>query len=238
VAAFATSAGKTVAELHVHGLHPAVLVDWWAVGAGDGTLMIAAIPLLLGSLFGGAAVAGGEWRAGTVTTLLTWEPRRLRLHLARLLAGLGLTLVVTLLLQLLWMATTVPAVVVNGSTAGADVAWWWSLVGAVGRMSLLSAAAALIGVSLATLGRNTAFALGVTFAWVALGEGIIRAAKPGLAGHLLGENLAIVLTWAQLDGAEFTRSGAAAAVTVGLYAVGLAAVGAFAFTRRDVAGAS
>ena len=32
----------------------------------------------------GASAVGAEYRAGTVTTILTWEPRRTRLLLARI----------------------------------------------------------------------------------------------------------------------------------------------------------
>ena len=84
VIAFTTSVGKSIAELQVDGnTHPAVMRDWWVAGSGDGVLAIASFMLVLGGLFGGASVAGAEWRAGTVTTLLTWEPRRVRVHLSR-----------------------------------------------------------------------------------------------------------------------------------------------------------
>ena len=42
-----------------------------------------AIFLVVGALFAGASVAGAEWRAGSMTTLLTWEPRRVRVIVGR-----------------------------------------------------------------------------------------------------------------------------------------------------------
>ena len=60
-----------------------MLADWWVAARSDGTVLIAAVFLLLGGVFAGAAVAGAEWRAGTITTVLTWEPRRVRLNLTR-----------------------------------------------------------------------------------------------------------------------------------------------------------
>src|SRR5439155_11533186 len=81
---FADSAGKTVGELQFgDDLHPALMRNWWIAGTGDGALMISLFFLLLGGLFGGASVTGAEWRSGTVTTVLTWEPRRVRFHLSR-----------------------------------------------------------------------------------------------------------------------------------------------------------
>jgi hypothetical protein len=62
---------------------PAVMTDWWISGSTDGPLAVGALLLVMGALVGGASVAGAEWRAGTVTTVLTWEPRRVRLNLAR-----------------------------------------------------------------------------------------------------------------------------------------------------------
>src|SRR5688572_3667085 len=84
VIAFVDSAAKSITELSTNGEHPALMASWWTAGGADGILIIAALPLLLGGVLGGASVIGAEWRAGTVTTALTWEPRRLRLHVARL----------------------------------------------------------------------------------------------------------------------------------------------------------
>ncbi len=78
VIAMIGSNGKTLDQLRFEGEgHPAVMTDWWDAGTNDGFLAIGTFLLLMGGLFGGATVAGAEWRAGTVTTLLTWEPRRI-----------------------------------------------------------------------------------------------------------------------------------------------------------------
>lgn len=63
VIAFVTSTGRSLAELRADGGHPAVMTDWWAAGGEGGVLLMAAIPLLVGGLLGGASVAGAEWRA-------------------------------------------------------------------------------------------------------------------------------------------------------------------------------
>ena len=141
VIAFTDSAGRTVTELHADGTHPAVMADWWVGGGGDGILMIAALPLVLGALFGGASVVGAEWRAGTVTTVLTWEPRRLRLHVGphrgvrhprdghRVRPRDRCS-----------SAATLPAVLAHGTTAGTDAAWWGGLLAAMVRLALLTGA--------------------------------------------------------------------------------------------------
>lgn len=239
VIAFTSSAGKTLAELHLDGhTHPAVMRDWWIAGSGDGALAVSGLFLLLGGLIGGASVAGAEWRAGTVTTLLTWEPRRVRLHLSRTAACGVLAAVIAFALQIVFLASFLPATLANGSAAGLNAHWWFALVAAMLRVSLFTAVGALLGVALATLGRNTAFALVTVFAWVAILEGVIRGLKPGLARFLWGENMTTVLTWAQLENVSFRRGPIVALVTILLYVSVISAVATFVFRRRDVGSAS
>ncbi len=230
--AFFDSAGKSVAELGENGSHPALLADWWIAGGGDGILLVGAIPLLIGGRLGGAAVVGGEWRAGTVTTVLTWEPRRVRLHGARIASTFLLAALIAFVLQAILFAAALPAVLTHGTSAGVDAAWWLSLVGAMARIALVTGAAAMLGASLATLGRGTTFALGAAFGWMAIVENLIRGAKPSLQPLLVGDNLAIVVTWAPLD--EITRSAPLAAATVATYFGVVALAAATAFVRRDV----
>src|SRR5438128_370059 len=88
VIAFTTSTDLNVGLIHARGEHhPAIMADWWIAGEGENVLSVTAFFLLMGALIGGASVVGGEWRAGTVTTVLTWEPVRGRLHAARIVAA-------------------------------------------------------------------------------------------------------------------------------------------------------
>ena len=237
VIAFTSSSGKTIAELHVrNALHPAVLSDWWVAGKSDGAVLIASFFLLLGALFAGAAVAGSEWRAGTITTVLTWEPRRARLNLARTAACGIVAFAVAIVLQVVFLACFLPAVLANGTTTGTDADWWLALIAVIARTGLLTALAAMLAVALATLGRNTAFALGAVFAWIAVVENLIRNLRPGLAPYLWGENIATVVPWHQLKDVDFTRSPAVALGTIILYTTVFVVISTVAFRRRDVAG--
>lgn len=235
IVAFTDSAGRPVAEIGRDGAHPALMVDWWR--GEDSILLIAAIPLLIGAAFGGASVAGAEWRAGTVTTALTWEPRRLRLHAARMTSTLVLGTVIAFALEALFLAATLPAVLAHGSTAGTDGAWWIGLLAAMARIAVAAGVAAVLAASLATIGRGTTFALGATFAWIAVVENIVRGLKPGLQAHLVSENVAIAITWAPLDGAGFTRAAPLAAAAIATYCGVIALAAAASFARRDVVGA-
>ena len=96
----------------------------------------------------------------------------------------------------------------------------------------------MLAVALATLGRNTAFALGAVFAWIAVIEGLIRGLRPGWAQYLWGENIATVVEWAQMKDVEFTRGPVLALGTIVVYTAVLVAAATIAFQRRDIAGTS
>ena len=87
-------------------------------GGGDSFLLTAALFLVVGAAICGASVAGAEWRAGTITTVLTWEPSRLRLHAARTASAAILAFVIGFALEVVFLAAALPAVVLNGTTDG------------------------------------------------------------------------------------------------------------------------
>ena len=237
VIAFLASSGESVAMLRASpNGNPAVLTDWWRPEQGDAALLTAAIYLLLGGFFAGAAVAGAEWRAGTIATVLTWEPRRVRLHVSRTVACGICAYVVAIGLQVVFLASFLPAVFVHGTADGATSGWWLSLGLAIGRAALATAFAAMLGVSLATLGRNTAFALGVVFAWLVVVEGLIRGLRPAWAPYLWGESIVTTVQWARVEHTEFSWGPLASAAGVALYGTAFAAAATLAFGRRDVAG--
>jgi hypothetical protein len=236
VVAYLSSAGQSLAEMRAdESANPALLVEWWVQGE-DSLALTAALFLLIGGFLCGAAVVGAEWRAGTVTTVLTWEPRRVRLAVARVGACGICAFLIAVALQAVFFAALLLAVLVNGSTDGTTAGWWMSFALVVVRTAGLTAIAAILGAALATIGRNTAFALGVVFGWLAVVEGLIRGLRPGWAGYLWGENVAIVVPWAGLQNVEFQRDPAVALATVLAYTAVLVVVAAVLFARRDIAG--
>ncbi|MGH9179447.1 MAG: hypothetical protein ACRD0N_12950 [Acidimicrobiales bacterium] len=236
VAAFASSAALDVAAVEArHETHPAVLRHWWIAGTGDGMLTVAAAFLLMGGLIGGASVVGAEWRAGTLTTMLTWEPRRLRLHLSRVGACAACAALVSFCLQAVYLSAFLPAVLAHGTTAGTDGGWFVGLAAAMARISLLTAMATAVGASIAFVGRNTTAALAAAFAWMAIGENLVRAHVPDLQPFLLGENTSLIVVWGPLEEVAFTRSPMLAVATLLTYGIGIAALSAVRFHHSDVA---
>jgi hypothetical protein len=237
--AYFGSVGKTLLELRLDDEgHPAIMTSWWIADSGEGILVLAMFFLFLGAFFGGATVAGGEWRAGTVTTVLTWEPRRLRLHAARTASAAILAFVISFVLQALFLASFMPAVLFNGTTEGAAGSFWVDLMIVVVRTSAITAVVAMLAVALATVGRNTAFAVIVMFSWLVVVEGLIRGLKPSLARWLWAENLGTVMAWTQIESVDFARGPLTASATLLFYCAVIVWLASVSFQRRDIAGAS
>lgn len=236
VATFLTSGDP--AEFARSEDHPARMATWWMAGSGETVLVVAAMWLVIGAAICGASVAGAEWRAGTNTTVLTWEPSRLRLHGARTLSSGVLAFAIGLGLQLLFLAALLPAVLAHGSTDGVDAAWWGALAMAMVRIALMSSFIAVLALSVATIGRNTSAALIALATWALVVERLIAGFRPQLARFMISENVATVVPWTQMTNVPFERPPIIALTALVLY-LGVAVVAATAlFAGRDIAAAS
>ena len=212
-----------------------LLTDLWPDESDDGPLLAVPIVFLaIGGLLGGASMVGAEWRAGTVATLLTWEPRRVRVAVAKLLAAGLLAFLIAEALLVVFSLALVPAGL-RGSTEGVDAEWLAGLVAGMLRGGLLTALAATFGAAVAMVGRNTAAALGVAYVYLIIGENIVRAWKPRLSRWLIGENAAAFLLGTAPEEAPFRRGAGLAVLTIAVY-VALAGAAAVATLRaRDIA---
>jgi hypothetical protein len=167
----------------------------------------------------GASAIGADWHAGHFTTILTWEPRRGRVMLAKIAASLASVFVLSLVIQALLGAALAAAAAGTGSTAGADAAWLAESAGVALRVALLSTILAGFGFGLASAGRNTAVALGVGFGYLVIVENLVRGLRPQWTPWLLTENAGLFIVDSPIDFPLLARS----TVGAGLY---LAAVGA------------
>jgi hypothetical protein len=173
-----------------------------------------------------------------MTTVLTWEPRRLRLHSARAGSAAILALTISFGLQIAFLVSFLPSVLLNGSTDGADGSFWLGLAVVMARTSVITAAAAVLAMSLATAARNTAFAIIALFAWLIVVEGLIRSLTPSLAGWLWGESVATSMNWSRLENAEFGHSPLLSAATLVTYLTVIVAAATISFQRRDITAAT
>jgi ABC-2 type transport system permease protein len=187
----------------------------------------------------GASVVAVSWQTGTISTILTWEPRRLRWFAARVVVVAAGVAAMTLAIVAFLSAGLAAAATLRGTTLGTDGAWWADVLTTSLRVAASATFSAVIGAAVAAVGRHTAAALGVVFVWTAVLEGLIRGLRPSWVPWLLGDNLVSFLSWERMEVqfapfASYTITpGRALFVIVGYTAVTLAL--GLAFVRiRDV----
>lgn len=210
---------------------------WPEDDPGRGYLVTPAVFLAITAFIAGASMIGAEWKAGTFTNLLTWEPRRARVLGAKFGAAGFLAAVIAAALLVFFLAAFLPTVLVKGSTDdldGESVRW---LASGIGRMAGIAGMAAVFGAAIAMVGRNTSAAIGVAFAYFMVFENLIRGLRPQWQRWLITENTALWLMDGRLD-IGFDRDPTLAGVTLLGYAAGAVLVAWALFARRDVAGAS
>lgn len=183
----------------------------------------------------GASLVGAEFASRGMTTLLTWEPRRGRVFVAKTVAVMLTVAAFALAVLALVGLALWPALAAHGAPLGAGDPTLWSLAGTVGRGVALAAISAGIGFAVATIGRNTAAALGAGFAYVIVLENIVGTSLAGWRRWLLLGNV-IVFVSGDSDGSDVPgRSVAGAGMFLAAVAVGALVVAGTAFRRRDLA---
>jgi len=182
----------------------------------------------------GASFIGAEWHAGTVTTLLTWEPRRARVVAAKIVAALVSIFVLSMVIQAALGGMLAFDAATRGTTAGADGAWLAETIGVALRAALLATFGAGVGFGLAAVGRNTAAALGVGFGYVVIVENIVRGVRPQWIDWLASENAGRFLLARPLEFPFLERS----TLGAGLYLAAVTTLilfgAAVIFRARDV----
>ena len=187
----------------------------------------------------GASVVAVSWQTGTISTILTWEPRRLRWFASRVLVIAAGVLVMTLAIVAFLSAAIAGAAILRGSTLGTDGAWWSDVLSTSLRVGVAASISAVIGAAVAAVGRHTAAALGVVFVWTAVIEGLIRGLRPQWTPWLLGDNLGSFLSWQSTEAqfepfASYSITPGRALFVIAGYAILTLALG-FTFVRvRDV----
>ena len=152
------------------------------------------VPIAMLAFFLGASFMGAEWQKGTMTTTLTWENRRWAVFAAKAVVVIIGSLALFLVLQALLTLFLLPSALFRGTTEGLDAAWWQDAGARLARCAALTVVAGVLGMSVASLGRNTAAALGVGFGYIVVVENLIRALKPQWQQWLVTDNSAVFVT--------------------------------------------
>ena len=218
----------------------------------DYTLAVGAAVALAGFALG-ATFIGAEWSSRNVVAWLFYEPRRLRLLGAKLLAVTAAVLALSILAQLIWTATARWLLDARGlpvSSLGADAAHFWpDITGIQVRAALLVIPTVWLGFGLANLIRNTAAALGIAFVYLAVVESVIRAISPALQPFQFTTSVAAWVTHSGItvDGAQVYNqqlgyvapeqihiSNLQGGTTLLIYAAVVLAASIAAFRTRDI----
>jgi hypothetical protein len=194
------------------------------------------VPLIILGLAFGASFIGAEWHAGTVTPLLTWAPRRVRVFMGKVAAAMiGVVLSALAMQAILGLALWLVAAL-RGTTEGADLAWLGDTAAVAARGAIIAGLAAVLGFAIASVARNTTVALIIGFVYFAVAESLIRGLRPGWQPWLVGDNAAAFVIGDPAD--VFAGSGPDTAVGALLVVVAYAALAVAAatawFESRDV----
>jgi ABC-2 family transporter protein len=189
------------------------------------------VPIVLAMWTFGASFIGADWRFGTMGTLLTWEPRRVRVLVAKAIAAAVVAFVATILMHALLVGGMLPAVVTKGTTTGP--ARFDHLIGVSLRGAALAAIASMLGFAIASVARNSAFGLGSGFVYLVIVENVLQGFFPGIRKWLVVGN-AIVFVSGQRQFDIAGRSVVAAGLVLLAYAVIAVAIATGVFRARDV----
>ena len=202
--------------------------------------------ILFGALLG-ASLAGADWTNDTMTTLLTWEPRRVRVFLIRGFVIVLFILAITLLLQVAFSAVYALVASTRGTTAFQPSDLWSDTAATALRVSAMAVAIGLVAYAIAMIGRSTVSSLGALFGYVILFEGVIAGFFPKVQSWLLGRAVGVVVSQAPiLEYNETAVTGgrypeptvlmdvSRAWTVVGVYVVVLMVLSLILFRRRDV----
>jgi len=188
------------------------------------------VPLVILAWLLGASLVGGEWRAGTMTTLLTWEPRRVRVMLAKVAAAVIVGMSFFVVFQVVLGFALLPTAIFRGTTEGFDLA---DTARFLLRGMLLAGVGGMIGFALGSLGRNTTMAMTAGFIYLAVLEGgLLGGFFPGIRRWLIVGNSIVLMTGGSVD--ITGRGQVGAGVMLLTYGLGAVAIATAVFRARDV----
>jgi ABC-2 type transport system permease protein len=231
--------GETAASYCAEILGPPSIEGALVLSSLPGILKGSSFLLIVMGLVIGASMVGADWQNGTMGTLLTWEPRRVRLLLSRAVVVAGSVFLLAVLLQSVLSLGILVAASMRGSTIGTGGQFVHSVVGVNLRIGVMAALISLVGVAVSTVGRTTAASLGAVFVYLALVESLLHGLVPRIARWLLSVNTAVFVDGRAQDISD--SSSRSIVVTPGhatfvviAYAVILMAVATAFFRSRDV----
>jgi len=197
----------------------------------------------------GASFVGADIKTGMLEHLLTWEPRRLRLLVARIIAGAWGSAVLSLAVSV-WTVASMYAMAVSAGTAGGPTGEFWVAVGAsIGRTALAAGLFCTLGLSITLVLNNSIGSIvGFVIYWFVVENVVMTTFLPKVGVYLPVRNTSAFASGQpieRMDGSVFSsQPGQLEFIEVHDYRVagllmagyvGLAFAGAaMVFSRRDI----
>jgi ABC-2 type transport system permease protein len=181
----------------------------------------------------GASLMGAEQQSRSITTTLTFAPRRNRVFATKAAVAVGVAAAWALATLSLVLAALLPAAILHGAPALGEPGNL-AIAGVILRGVGLAAITATMGFALASIGRNTAAALGVGFAYILVIENILGDSIAGWRRWLLLGNVIVFVTGKTTSDVA-GRSVVGAAIFLVAIAGGLLVASGTLFRTRDVA---
>jgi ABC-2 type transport system permease protein len=183
----------------------------------------------------GASLLGSEFASRSMTTLLTWETRRTRVFVAKAAVVVLMAAAFAVVALTFLAVAMLPALLAHGAPLRAGDPSIASLAAKIGRGALLVALASGMGLGIATIGRNTAAALGAGFAYIIVLENIVGNSLRDWRRWLLLGNAIVLVSGhsnaSDVPGRSVGGAGLFLAAVAGALLIGAAA----AFRTRDIA---
>ena len=158
----------------------------------------------------------------------------MRVFLAKALACGVVVFVLAVALEAMLGAVLSLVAATRGTTAGTGDGWLRGVVGLGARIGGLAGLAALMGLAITTVARNTAAALGVAFAYFGVIEGLIRGLLPSWSRWLVGDNAVVFVAGRSSGPGGIGRSPTEAILLLFAYGLALMTAAALSFRARDV----
>ena len=217
-----------------------VLQDLNAIVQGISTFVI-----LLGVLLG-ASLGGADWTSNTMTTLLTWEPRRGLVFFARALVVVVVVGGIAAFLQVTFSAVYALVAATRGSTLVLPTHFVSDVGATIGRVTAMAVALGVVAYVIAMIGRSTVSSLGAVFGYLILFEGVIAGFRPSIQGSLLVRGASVIVSQQPIvdTNGSFDYSGSGsppilmdvprAWAVVAVYLLVLTVLSLVQYLRRDV----
>jgi hypothetical protein len=182
----------------------------------------------------GASLVGSEFASRSLTTLLTWEPRRGRVITAKAISTIAATALLAFGVLVAVVLAMLPALSYHGASLRPGDPSAVTIAALVVRGTALTALATGMGFAIATIGRNTAAALGVGFGYIIILENILGGSIERWRRWLLLGNVIVFVSGSSEGGDVPGRSVLGAGLFLTIVAVTLLAAAASAFRVRDI----